>query len=74
MSSIEEICEKFALQNALEHGEAKIGPVMRIIMVAHPELRKDVDNVKTIAQQKIDYINSLDFTEIQQLAQTKYPD
>ncbi len=74
MSSIEEICDKFAVQNALEHGEAKIGPVMRIIMVAHPELRKDVNDVKTIAQKKIDYINSLDLAEIQQLAQTKYPE
>jgi len=26
MSSVEEICEKYAVQNALEHGEAKIGP------------------------------------------------
>ncbi|MBY9000676.1 MAG: glutamine--tRNA ligase/YqeY domain fusion protein [Candidatus Heimdallarchaeota archaeon] len=43
-------------------------------MVAHPELRKDVNNVKTTAQQKIDYINSLDLAEIQQLAQTKYPE
>jgi glutaminyl-tRNA synthetase len=72
MSSIEEICEKYAVQNALEHGEAKITPVMRIIMVAHPELRKDVNSVKIIAQQKIDYINSLEIAEIQKLAQTKY--
>ena len=74
MSTVEEICEKFAIENALEHGEAKIGPVIRTIMVAHPELRKDASSVKEISAKKVDYINSLGISEIQQLAQEKFPE
>ncbi len=74
MKSIEEICEKFAVQNALEHGEAKIGPVMGKVMSAHPELRKKANEVKDIALKQIDLINTLTVSEIQQIAQDRYPD
>ena len=58
MKSIEKLCEKYAIQNALDHGEAKLGPVMRVIMAAHAELRKEADKVKEILEQQIDFINS----------------
>jgi len=74
MKSIEDICEKYALQNALEHGEAQVGPIMRIIMGEHPEFRKDAQKVKEILEEKVEYVNSIKKTEIQQIIQKKFPD
>jgi len=74
MNSVEDICEKCAIQNALEHGEAKIGPVMGMIMSAHPELREEAKAVKETAIQVINRINALQNDEIRQIAQQKYPE
>ncbi|MBD3190580.1 MAG: glutamine--tRNA ligase/YqeY domain fusion protein [Candidatus Heimdallarchaeota archaeon] len=43
-------------------------------MGAHPELRKDAKKVKQILTEKVQYINSLERPEIEQLAQEKYPE
>jgi glutaminyl-tRNA synthetase len=74
MKSVETICEKYALQNALEFGRAQVGPIMRIIMGANPELRKDANKVKEILEKKVEYVNSLKKKEIQQIVQQKYPE
>lgn len=74
MTSVERLCEKHTVENALEHGKAAIGPVMGRVFKANPELRKDTDSIREILENKIDYINSLKPEEIQQLAQDKYPE
>ena len=74
MKSVELICEKYAIQNALEHGEAKVGSIMKIIMKDNPELRKEANKVKEILEKKVEYINSLKKEEIQKIAQQKYPE
>jgi glutaminyl-tRNA synthetase len=74
MKSVETICEKYALQNALEYGKAQVGPIMRIIIGANPELRKDANKVKETLEKKIEYVNSLKKKEIQQIVQQKYPE
>ncbi|MEE9410007.1 MAG: glutamine--tRNA ligase/YqeY domain fusion protein [Candidatus Heimdallarchaeota archaeon] len=74
MDSVEKISEKFTIINAIDYGEAKIGPVMRMIMGAHPELRKEADKVKAIVAEKVSYINSLKQEEIQHLAKQQYPE
>ena len=73
MTSIEKLCEKLAIENALEHGEAKIGAVIGLIMKDNPELRNELENIKAIVTKKVSYINSLSSSEIQQLAQQQYP-
>lgn len=74
MKSVELICEKYAIQNALEHGEAQVGSIMKIIMKDNPELRKEANKVKDILEKKVEYVNSLKAKEIQQIAQQKYPE
>ena len=74
MNSVEELCEKYAIENALEHGEAKVDAVMGLILKANPEMKKDAKNIKEILEKKVDYINSLKPEEIQQLAQQKFPE
>ncbi len=74
MKSVELICEKYAIQNALEHGEAQVGSIMKIIMKDNPELRKEANKVKDILEKKVEYVNSLKEEEIQQIAQQKYPE
>ncbi|MHA1501204.1 MAG: glutamate--tRNA ligase family protein, partial [Candidatus Heimdallarchaeota archaeon] len=74
MKSIEDICEKYALQNAMEHGKAEVGPIMNIIMSLHPEFRKDAQKVKEILEEKVEYVNAKKRKEIQQLIQQKFPD
>ena len=74
MTSVEKLCEKYTIENALEYGEAAVGPVMGLIMKANPELKKDAKSIKEILEKKIDHINSLKPEEIQQLAQQKYPE
>lgn len=74
MTSVERLCEKHTVENALEHGKAVLGPVMGRVFKANPELRKDADSIREILEKKIDYINSLKPEEIQQLAQEKYPE
>lgn len=74
MNSVDQICEKFVVQNTLDHGSAKVGPVVGMIMAAHPELRKEATNVKETVVEKINLINSLTITEIQQIAREKYPE
>ncbi len=74
MKSIEKLCEKYTIMNALDHGEAKLGPVMRILMATHAELRKEADKVKEILEQQIDFINSLSKEEIEKIAREKFPE
>ena len=74
MTSVEELCEKHTVENALEHGKAALGPVMGLIFKANRELKNDSAKIREILSKKIDYINSLKSEEIQQLAQEKYPD
>ena len=74
MKSVELICEKYAIQNALEHGEAQVGSIMKIIMKDNPELRKEANKVKDILEKKVEYVNSLKKDEIQKIAQQKYPE
>ncbi len=74
MKSIEKLCEKYAIQNALDHGEAKLGPVMRVIMATHAELRKEADKVTEILEQQIDFINSLTKEKIERIAREKFPE
>jgi len=74
MKSVELICEKYAIQNAVEHGEAQVGSIMKIIMKDNPELRKEANKVKDILEKKVEYVNSLKKEEIQQIAQQKYPE
>ncbi len=74
MKSVETICEKYAIQNALEHGEALVGSIMKIIMKDNPELRKEASKVKEILEKKVKFVNSLKKEEIQQIAQQQYPD
>ncbi|MCG3253856.1 MAG: glutamate--tRNA ligase, partial [Candidatus Heimdallarchaeota archaeon] len=69
MKSVELICEKYAIQNAVEHGEAQVGSIMKIIMKDNPELRKEANKVKDILEKKVEYVNSLKKEEIQQIAQ-----
>ena len=74
MNSVDRICEKFVVQNTLDHGSAKVGPVVGMIMAAHPELRKEAKTVKETVVEKINLISSLTITEIQQIAREKYPE
>ncbi|MHA2309514.1 MAG: glutamate--tRNA ligase family protein, partial [Candidatus Heimdallarchaeaceae archaeon] len=74
MTSVEKLCEKHTVENALEHGKAALGPVMGLIFKANPELKNDADNIREILNKKIVDINSLKLEEIQQLAQEKYPE
>ncbi|NPD87509.1 MAG: glutamine--tRNA ligase/YqeY domain fusion protein [Asgard group archaeon] len=74
MTSLEKLCEKFTVLNALEHGEAVVGAVIGLIAKSNPELRKDIENIKAIVAKKVSYINSLNSSEIQQLAQQQYPE
>ncbi len=74
MNSVEKMCEKYAIENALGHGEAQVGPVMGLILKANPEMKKDAKSIKEILEKKIAYVNSLKPEEIQQLAQQKYPE
>jgi len=74
MNSVEKMCEKYTIENALEHGEAAVGPVMGLVFKADPELRKDAKNIKKIVEKKVEYINSLKVEEIQQLAQKQFPE
>ena len=48
MDSVEKISEKFTIINAIDYGEAKIGPVMRMIMGAQQAFRKEANNAKAI--------------------------
>jgi glutaminyl-tRNA synthetase len=74
MTSLKKLCEKLTIENALEHGEAKVGAVIGLIMKTNPELRSDLENIKVIVVEKVSYINSLSSSEIQQLAQQQYPE
>ena len=74
MKSVEIICEKYAFKNALEHGEAQLGPIMRIIMAVHPELRKDAKKVKEILEQKIEQVNQLQQSQLQETIKEKFPE
>ncbi|HUT82298.1 MAG TPA: glutamine--tRNA ligase/YqeY domain fusion protein [Candidatus Bathyarchaeia archaeon] len=74
MKSIENICEKFAFQNALDYGKAQVGPIMRIIMSVYPDLRNDASKVKEILEKKVEYVNSIQKAEIEQIIQQKFPE
>lgn len=74
MKSVDNLCEKYTVQNAIEHGEAQVGPVMRILMGAHPELRKDAQKIKELLEKKVEFINSLKNDELKQYARKNYPE
>ena len=74
MTSVEKLCEKHTVENALEHGKAAVGPVMGLVFKADPELRKDANSIKEIIEKKVNYVNSLTAEKIQQLAQDQYPE
>jgi glutaminyl-tRNA synthetase len=74
MKSVESICEKLALKNAIEFGKAQVDPIMRIIMGTHEELRSQAKKVKETLEEKVAYINSLEKEQLQKLQQEKYPE
>lgn len=49
----------YALQNAVEHGEAQMGPVMSRLLGDHPELKKDIDRAKKLAIDAVQEANAL---------------
>jgi glutaminyl-tRNA synthetase len=74
MTSVEKLCEKHTVENALEHGKAAVGPVMGLVFKANPELRKDANSIKEIIEKNVKLINSMKAEEIQQFAQDHYPE
>jgi len=74
MKSVDNLCEKYTVQNAIEYGEAQVGPVMRILIGAHPELRKDAQKIKELLEKKVEFINSMKNDELKQYAQDNYPE
>ncbi|MBS1263508.1 MAG: Glutamate--tRNA ligase [Methanonatronarchaeales archaeon] len=49
----------YALQNAVEHGEAREGPVMGYLLGENPELRSDVEGARRISAGAVKRVNSL---------------
>ena len=50
MNSVEKMCEKYTVENALEHGKAAVGPVMGLVFKANPEMREDANSIKAIIE------------------------
>ncbi len=73
-NSVEEICERYTILNALEHGNAKIGPVVGMILSAHPELRTQAKQIKEIVSKFVLKINDMQQTELKAIAKNKYPE
>lgn len=49
----------YALQNAVEHGEAQMGPVMSRLLGDHPELKRDIESAKGIASAAAEEANGM---------------
>ncbi|MDY6780211.1 MAG: glutamate--tRNA ligase family protein, partial [Halobacteria archaeon] len=61
---VRELVEKYALQNAVDHGEdAEVGAVMGKLMGEHPELRDDADEVSEVAPEVVASVNRLGHEE-----------
>jgi len=74
MKSVEKVCEKYALKNALDFGSADVNPLMRIILGNHPELRPKAREVKAILEKVVDEINQLSKEEQEKRLENKYPE
>ena len=74
MADIEQVCEKWALDNALKYGKAQGGSVMGKIMQVHKELRKEAKAIKEFVAEKVNFVNKLSETELLDLAHRRYPE
>lgn len=74
MESTDEICKKFVVQNALEHGKAKVGAVLGLIFKTYPELRKELESIKPIVEHEVEKINALSPEEVEAIARENFPE
>ncbi|MCK4718007.1 MAG: glutamate--tRNA ligase [Thermoplasmata archaeon] len=63
MSRLEESIRKYALQNAIQHGEAVAGPVLGRIMAEFPEARGRSKEIKLHVEEVLTEVNALSTEE-----------
>lgn len=70
-----ELLEKYAVQNALEYGEAQKDAVIGKVFADNPELKEDAGAVVATAEEVLDEINTLSAAELEERAeQFEYAD
>lgn len=70
-----ELAKKYALRNAATHsGHANPASIVNTILGVHPEYRKDVEKVKTLAYETGSWVDSLSLKEQDTELKTRDPD
>jgi glutamyl-tRNA synthetase len=66
---IERTALKYAVENRLRYGEAKIGPVINKVLGEYKHLKAMAREIAKIVEEMIKYVNGLSETELQELAE-----
>ncbi len=65
---VKRVARKYAVENALRYGKAKLGPVVNKVLGELKELRKCAREVAKIVSEIVDEVNSLPSEELKRLA------
>lgn len=64
---VEELLQKYAARNALEHGEAQVDSVVGKVFAEEPDLKQEADHVVSAAGEVVEEINSMSEQELEQI-------
>ncbi|MGB9630508.1 MAG: glutamate--tRNA ligase [Candidatus Methanodesulfokora sp.] len=67
-NKIEELAMKYAVQNAMKYGKAKIEPVMAKIMAELPEYRSQAHEIKKIVEQIVEEVNRMEKADLEDIS------
>lgn len=66
-SKIEELAMKYAAQNAMKYGKARVEPVMAKIMAELPEYRSVASEVKGIVERVVEEVNRMEKADLEDM-------
>ncbi len=64
---LEQLLEKYAARNALEHGEAQVDAVVGKVFAEEPELKEQAGKVVSTAESVVDEVNALSAEELEDI-------
>ncbi len=66
---VRKVAKRYAVENALKYGKAKLGPVVNKVLGELKELRKHAREIAKIVNEVIEEINSLEQSKLRELAE-----
>ncbi|RSN74193.1 glutamate--tRNA ligase [Candidatus Methanodesulfokora washburnensis] len=64
---IEELAMKYAVQNAMKYGKARVEPVMAKIMAELPEYKGKASEIKRIVEQIVERVNNMEKSDLEDI-------